>query len=194
MDHPPREPAKSVRFFEWDPAKNDLNIRNHGLSFWDATRVFDGLMVTYLDDREDYGEDRWVGIGLLAPRSSLSSLQSLTSTPSASSRPEGQRVMTDSGFIRVSATDWERLDAMSDEDIDFSDIPEVTEEQLKRATLRLGPRPRVSLHVDAEVLAWIKRYGDDWERRIHDAMREYVENHRDDVADPPTSKAATKRS
>jgi hypothetical protein len=32
-----------------------------------------------------------------------------------------------------SETDWERLDAMSDEDIDFSDIPELTEEDFKRA-------------------------------------------------------------
>jgi uncharacterized protein (DUF4415 family) len=86
--------------------------------------------------------------------------------------------MNDSDSPGESRTDWARIDAMTDDEIDTSDIPEVTEEEFKRATLRLGPRPTVSIRVDAEVLAWIKQYGDDWEQRIHDAMREYVKKHR----------------
>ena len=38
----------------------------------------------------------------------------------------------------VSQTDWARLDAMQDEDIDLSEVPEVTEEQMARAVLRVG--------------------------------------------------------
>ena len=37
-----------------------------------------------------------------------------------------------------SRTDWERLNAMQDKDIDLSDIPEVTEEQAARAKLCAG--------------------------------------------------------
>ena len=40
---------------------------------------------------------------------------------------------------------------MTDEDIDFSDIPPLTEEQLARMTIRLpgeAPRPRVTVSVD----------------------------------------------
>ena len=39
---------------------------------------------------------------------------------------------------RGSQTDWEYVDALQDEDIDLSDIPEVTAEQMARAQLRVG--------------------------------------------------------
>lgn len=38
-------------------------------------------------------------------------------------------------------TDWARLDAMSDEDIDLSDIPEMTDEMFAQAVLRQGCQP-----------------------------------------------------
>lgn len=50
--------------FEWDENKRKDNLRNHGLDFADAWKVFAAPMRTRLDDREDYGEDRWIGIGL----------------------------------------------------------------------------------------------------------------------------------
>lgn len=37
----------------------------------------------------------------------------------------------------TSETDWDRIDSMRDEDIDFSDSPEMTDEQFKRARLRM---------------------------------------------------------
>jgi len=40
-----------------------------------------------------------------------------------------------------SQTDWERIAAMQDEDIDLSEIPEIDESQLKRAVLRVGGKP-----------------------------------------------------
>ena len=49
--------------FEWDEAKNKANIRKHGIDFMDVKEVFDHPMLTLLDDREDYDEDRWIGIG-----------------------------------------------------------------------------------------------------------------------------------
>jgi uncharacterized DUF497 family protein len=51
--------------FEWDEAKNRENIRKHGLDFADAWEIFDAPVLTNLDAREDYGEDRRVGLGLL---------------------------------------------------------------------------------------------------------------------------------
>lgn len=51
--------------FEWNEQKNQENIRRHGIDFIDAVEAFRHPMLTYLDDREDYGEDRWVGIGLM---------------------------------------------------------------------------------------------------------------------------------
>ena len=49
---------------EWDEAKNRANMRKHGLDFADAEEMFRGLLVVEPDPREDYGEQRWIGIGL----------------------------------------------------------------------------------------------------------------------------------
>ncbi len=50
--------------FEWDDAKAALNLRKHGVAFEDAAHVFlDPGRVVVVDDRIDYGEDRWLTIG-----------------------------------------------------------------------------------------------------------------------------------
>ena len=51
--------------FIWDRRKNDANIEKHGLDFADAYKVFESPMLTGIDDRKDYGEDRWIGMGLM---------------------------------------------------------------------------------------------------------------------------------
>ena len=51
--------------FEWDEEKNQENIRKHGLDFSDARQIFDAPMLTASDTKEDYGEDRFIGIGFL---------------------------------------------------------------------------------------------------------------------------------
>lgn len=51
--------------FEWDKEKNNANIRQHGLDFADAWEIFMSPMITGLDDRFEYGEDRWIAIGML---------------------------------------------------------------------------------------------------------------------------------
>lgn len=52
--------------FSWSEHKRSLNLREHGLDFVDAPRVFEGLTFTFSDDRFSYGEQRWVTLGLLA--------------------------------------------------------------------------------------------------------------------------------
>ncbi len=54
--------------FEWDEKKNQKNIRKRGFDFADAWEIFESPMQTALDLREDYGEDRWKGIGFLGNR------------------------------------------------------------------------------------------------------------------------------
>ena len=51
--------------YEWDARKRKANIRKHGFDFRDGPLVFEGLTITVLDDREDYGEERFVTLGLL---------------------------------------------------------------------------------------------------------------------------------
>jgi len=52
--------------FTWDEEKRTLNLAKHGIDFRDAAVVFDGPLVTVEDAREDYGESRYVALGLLA--------------------------------------------------------------------------------------------------------------------------------
>jgi uncharacterized protein len=54
--------------FEWDERKNENNLDKHGFDFADAYRIFDLPMVVELDERNDYGEDRWIGTGMLDGR------------------------------------------------------------------------------------------------------------------------------
>lgn len=51
--------------FDWDPTKNTENVRKHGVSFEDAQKIFDGLVVSYIDHRNNYGELREISLGLL---------------------------------------------------------------------------------------------------------------------------------
>ncbi len=55
--------------FDFDPAKEWKNQRKHGMSLVDGFRVLSEsdpvTLMTWFDDREDYGEDRWNTLGSL---------------------------------------------------------------------------------------------------------------------------------
>jgi hypothetical protein len=51
--------------FEWDEKKNLLNIKNHGINFSDGHLIFQVPILKNLDTKKEYGEDRWIGIGVL---------------------------------------------------------------------------------------------------------------------------------
>jgi uncharacterized DUF497 family protein len=52
--------------FEWDDAKNEINIQLHKIDFADVPMVFNGPLLTDLDEKIEYGEERWISIGLFA--------------------------------------------------------------------------------------------------------------------------------
>jgi len=51
--------------FTWHEPKRQSTLKRRGLDFADAELVFGGATFTFEDDREDYGERRWVTFGLL---------------------------------------------------------------------------------------------------------------------------------
>ena len=52
--------------FEWDNAKAEANVQRHKISFRAASRVFDDPLVLIEQDlSEDYGEDRFLAVGLV---------------------------------------------------------------------------------------------------------------------------------
>ena len=51
--------------FAWVDRKRRINLQKHGIDFLDAPEIFQGPMLVDLDEKNDYGEDRFVGIGFL---------------------------------------------------------------------------------------------------------------------------------
>ena len=50
---------------EFDPAKREKILKNRGLDFLDAPKLYEGRSLTVLDDRKDYGEERFITSGFL---------------------------------------------------------------------------------------------------------------------------------
>jgi uncharacterized protein (DUF4415 family) len=81
---------------------------------------------------------------------------------------------------RKSRTDWKRVDALTDKQIDFSDIPEVTPEMFARAVVRRGLKPvprkeQLTIRVDSDVLEWYRRQGPGYQTRINALLRAYMQ-------------------
>jgi uncharacterized protein len=51
--------------YEWDERKRRVNLKKHGIDFIDVPEVFDGAVVIIPDERFDYGETRFVALGIL---------------------------------------------------------------------------------------------------------------------------------
>ncbi|MBE9192517.1 BrnA antitoxin family protein [Gloeocapsopsis crepidinum LEGE 06123] len=79
-----------------------------------------------------------------------------------------------------SQTDWQRLDAMTDEDIGLSDCPEITPEMFAKAVVRRVPsatKTQVTLRIDSDVLEWFKSQGRGYQTQINQLLRAYMEAH-----------------
>ena len=54
-------------YFEWDDGKADANLRKHGVSFDEACTIFgDDYLLSFPDERKDYGEQRYFAYGTSA--------------------------------------------------------------------------------------------------------------------------------
>lgn len=51
--------------FEWDEAKRQLIIESRGIDLLKAARIFDGRVLSAVDERQDYGEVRYRAIGMV---------------------------------------------------------------------------------------------------------------------------------
>ena len=78
-------------------------------------------------------------------------------------------------------TDWERVRNMSDDDIDFSDIPELTDEMVARMVKYSYGKPidkdnkvEVDLKIDNDVYIFFKSMGNDWQARINETLLQAV--------------------
>ncbi len=76
---------------------------------------------------------------------------------------------------KKSQTDWEKVDSITDDDINFSDIPELDNDFFKNAKIVL-PKPKIpiTLRVESDVLEWYKSKGDKYQTLMHAVLKEYA--------------------
>lgn len=82
--------------------------------------------------------------------------------------------------MQQSQTNWKKIDALKDKDIDLSDIPEVSIEKFAKAIVRKGLKPvpkktQITLRIDTEVLEWFKSQGKGYQTNINNLLKAYVE-------------------
>lgn len=82
-----------------------------------------------------------------------------------------------------SETDWRRLDAMGDMDIDFSDIPRTTPEFWAQGIVRKGLKPvvrknQLTLRIDQDVIEFFKQGGRGYQTKINQLLRAYMDAHK----------------
>jgi len=150
--------------FEWDEAKNLFDQRKHGISFRQASAVFLDPLYVSVQDRIEDGELHWPAAGVVEDLLLLTvahtvreEMKARPSTSSASSR-RASRPAKSGGAMKtrmvsytldtlppLTKADRARLKALAarpDAQIDTSDIPEMSDEQWKRAPRGHFYRPR----------------------------------------------------
>lgn len=86
---------------------------------------------------------------------------------------------------KVSRTDWDRVDAMSDEDIDTREIPPLDDDFFANAELELPQKKiPITMRVDPDVLDWFKSYGSGYQTRMNAVLRMYMEGNKQRVSTP----------
>jgi|APHig6443717817_1056837.scaffolds.fasta_scaffold109576_2 uncharacterized protein (DUF4415 family) len=94
-----------------------------------------------------------------------------------------------------SETDWKRVRAMRDRDIDLSDSPEITPELFARAVVRRGLKPKepkvqLTIRMDKEVLEWFRARGRGYQTHISSLLRAYMEAHKTETSEAANAKRA----
>jgi uncharacterized protein (DUF4415 family)/uncharacterized DUF497 family protein len=174
--------------FDWDPEKARRNRAKHGITFEVATRVWDDPLQVVLPDRSGSGEERWLAIGVAGPVVVLSSftptgdeMDTTLFGSSALGRPRRMKggCMKKREFSSEELAQLKRLKALPDDQIDLSDIPEITEEQWKLARRPHLYRPlkrAVTIRLDADVVSWFKEHASDrgYQTEINRVLRQHV--------------------
>ena len=76
---------------------------------------------------------------------------------------------------KKSKTDWDRVKALKDRDIDFTDVPELDDDFFTKATLWPGKKQQITLRLDPDVVDFFKTKGRGYQSSINAALRRYME-------------------
>ena len=167
--------------FEWDEAKRVKNIEKHRIDFADAVKIFKYFIYTVQDTRADYGEKRYVSTGLLEDLEIT-----VVHTPRGSARriisarrariKERQRYHEEA--LKM-GTDFEALRAMTDDDIDCSDIPEMSAEYLDNveALWETPDTEGIYLSLNRKALDYFRKSGKGYLNRLNAVMNALLKDY-----------------
>jgi uncharacterized protein (DUF4415 family) len=79
---------------------------------------------------------------------------------------------------KISKTNWARIDAMTDDDIDYTDSPEATDEMFALMTRREPEKIKVNLNLNREIVDFFKSQGNKYQTRINDVLLAMVHNYK----------------
>ncbi|GFE70312.1 BrnA antitoxin family protein [Chroococcus sp. FPU101] len=87
--------------------------------------------------------------------------------------------MNEANLNDILKTDWDRIEQMTNDEIDTSDIPPLDDEFFANATLRM-PKTKVSvtLHVDSDLVKWYQSQNEDFHKLIDAALKMYADARR----------------
>ena len=84
--------------------------------------------------------------------------------------------------MTISKERLNEIAAIPDEDIDYSDIPELDENFWANAQLKMPEsKERITVRVDRDVLVWLKSHGPGYQTRMNAILRTYMEAHKPKV-------------
>lgn len=87
--------------------------------------------------------------------------------------------MSRNDLNNTSGTNWEALKSRSQENIDYSDIPPLTDEFFERATLRIpADRANNLVQLDPDVKEWFEAQGEQYKTLINKVLRQYIESNK----------------
>jgi uncharacterized protein len=156
--------------YTWHEAKRQKNLNKRGLDFAEAEKVFTGPTFTFEDDRKDYGEQRWVTLGL-----------------------SGDKVLV---IVHTETENEIRIISMRKRQIkmnnyysseisdDHDDYPEVIQDDLDRAVFRIGlksapsHKQQVTILLDTVLIEYFKAKAgqSDYQRLINDTLHRAIEH------------------
>jgi uncharacterized protein (DUF4415 family) len=86
--------------------------------------------------------------------------------------------MSAKSLKRKSQTNWEKVDNLSNHEIDTSDIGPLDEKFFKDTEISLRPpKKSLTLRLDADVLEWFRKKGEGYQTRINAILRTYMKAH-----------------
>lgn len=86
--------------------------------------------------------------------------------------------MSEKNLSSTSRTNWAALEAMNDEEIDYSDIPPLSEDFFEKATLRIPVSEAKQLvQLEPDVLQWFQTQGGEYKTLINSVLRQYIESN-----------------